>query len=173
MPAKPNTSEAWIPCPAGSLGQFARREKTRQRRRFLVQASGVATVLALGGGAGFWALRPRGMSEPNFGGVTCTEVRANARAMMAGTLPDDLMQKIQTHLGQCVACQEFLKKWKVDAGGQSMSSASLVHREPCGCPQCRSTLLATNPAQTPGVTSNRRATLSQTLDGKNLLVAAR
>lgn len=172
MPPKPNTSEAWIPCPAGSLGQFARREKTRQRRRFLVKASGVAAVVALSGGVGFWALRPRGMSEPNFGGVTCTEVRSNAMAMMAGTLPADLMQKIQTHLRQCDECQAFLEKMKTDAGGKSMTSASPAHREPCGCPQCRSTLLAANPAQE-AVVGTRRVALSQTLDGKRLLVATR
>lgn len=172
MPPKPNTSEAWIPCPAGSLGQFARREKTRQRRRFLVKASGVAAVVALGGGVGFWALRPSGMSEPNFGGVTCTEVRSNAMAMMAGTLPADLLQKIQTHLSQCGECQAFLEKMKADAGGKSMTSASPAHRKPCGCPQCRSTLLAANPAQE-AVVGTRRVALSQTLDGKSLLVATR
>lgn len=172
MPPKPNTSEAWIPCPRGSLGQFARREKTRQRRRFLVKASGVAAVVALSGGVGFWTLRPRGMSEPNFGGVTCTEVRTNAMAMMAGTLPEDLMQKIQVHLSQCADCQEFLEKMKADASGQSMSATSPGHREPCDCPHCRSTLLATNSVQQVDVAS-RRVALSHTLDGKSLLVAAR
>lgn len=172
MPPKPNKSEAWIPCPRGSLGEFARREKTRQRRRFLVKASGVATVLALGGGVGFWALRPRGMAEPNFGGVTCSEVRGNAMAMMSGTLPDDLVQKIQVHLSQCPDCQAFLEKMKADAGGKSMSATSPAHREPCDCPQCRSTLLAANSTQQADVAS-RRVALSHTLDGKSLLVATR
>lgn len=136
MPPKPNTSEAWMPCPRGSLGQFARREQTRQRRRFLVKVSGVAAVVALGGGVGFWTLRPPGRSEPNFGGVTCTEVRTNAMAMMAGTLPAELMQKIQTHLSQCPECQEFLKKMRANAGNLKVSAADARHREPCGCPQC-------------------------------------
>lgn len=172
MSPKPNTSETWIPCPRGSLGQFARREQTRQRRRFLVKASGVATVLALSGGVGFWALKPRGMSEPNFGGVTCTEVRTNAMAMMAGTLPADLLPKIQTHLSQCAECQAFLEKMKADAGGKSMSSTTPDHREPCGCPQCRSTLLVADPAPT-AVVASRRVALSQTLDGQNLFIATR
>jgi hypothetical protein len=172
MSPNPNMSEAWIPCPRGSLGQFARREKTRQRRRFLVKASGIAAVVALSGGVGFWALRPRGMSEPNFGGVTCTEVRTNAMAMMAGTLPSDLLHKIQTHLSQCGECQAMLEKMKADAGGKSMTSASPAHREPCGCSQCRSTLLAANSAQE-AVVASRRVALSQTLDGKELHVATR
>ncbi len=121
---------------------------------------------------GFWALRPRGMSEPNFGGITCTEVRSNAMAMMAGTLPADLLQKIQTHLSQCVECQTMLEKMKADAGGKAMSSASPDHREPCGCSQCRSTLLAANSTQE-AVVAGRRAALSQMLDGTNLLVATR
>lgn len=172
MPSKPNTSEAWMPCPRGSLGQFARREQTRQRRRFLVKASSVAAVVVLGGGVGFWAFGPRGSSEPNFGGVTCTEVRTNAMAMMAGTLPADLMQRIQTHLSQCPDCQEFLKKMKAETGNRKMSSADDRHREPCGCPQCRSTLLAAKPAPDE-VVSSRRVALRQTLDGKNLFVATR
>ena len=172
MSPKPNTSEVWMPCPRGSLGQFARREKTRQRRRFLVKASGVAAVVALSGGVGFWALRPRGMSEPNFGGVTCTELRGNAMAMMAGTLPDDLMQKIQVHLSQCADCQTFLEKMKAGREDKSMTSASAAHREPCGCAQCRSTLLAANSAQE-AVVASRRVALSQSLDGKSLLVATR
>lgn len=172
MSPKPNTSDAWIPCPAGSLGQFARREKTRQRRRFLVKASGVATVLALGSGAGFWALKPRGASETKFGGVTCTEVRTNAMAMMAGTLPADLMKKIQTHLSQCGECQAMLEKMKADAGGKSMSSTAPDHRKPCGCPQCHSTLIATNSVQDT-VVGSRRIALRQALDGKNPLVATR
>lgn len=172
MASKRSTTETWKPCPPGTLGQFAHREQTRQRRRFLVKASSVAAVVALGGGVGFWALRPRGMSEPNFGGVTCTEVRSNAMAMMAGKLPDDLMQKIQTHLSQCVECQAFLKKMQADAGAMKMSSAAEHHREPCACPQCRSTLLAAKPAPSE-VVADRRAALSESLIGKSLLVAAR
>lgn len=161
-----------MPCPRGSLGKFARREQSRQRRRFLVKASSMAAVVALGSGVGFWTLRPRGMSEPNFGGITCTEVRSNAMEMMAGTLPNDLMRKIQTHLSECGACQAFLEKMKADAGGKAMSSTGSAHREPCGCSQCRSTLLAANSAQE-AVVASRRVALNQTLDGKSLLVATR
>ena len=110
MSASPNPSDVWIPCPPGTLGQYARLEKTRQRRKFLAKASGVAVLLAAGGSVGIRALAPLLEKEPKFNGVTCSEFRGQFQALNAGTLPADVTALLRGHLDRCETCREFVRK---------------------------------------------------------------
>lgn len=137
MSAKNRSTEDWKPCPPGSLVGFAGHERTRQRRRFLAKASGVAAVLLLVGSAVVLNWRPARLAEPNFGGITCTEVRANAAQYMAGRLEADLAQQISLHLEQCPHCQRFWLEMASETMGQVSLSTPLRSSETCGCEACR------------------------------------
>jgi hypothetical protein len=137
MSKKNTATDDWKPCSPGSLAGFAGKERTRQRRHFLVKASGVSAVLLLVGTVAFLNLGPDRLGEPNFGGITCTNVRANAMQYMAGNLEADLTQRIRVHLEQCPDCQRF---WK-EMADKAMSQVSLPTRlrisGNCDCEACR------------------------------------
>src|SRR5262245_65892613 len=95
----------WEPAPPGTVGELARRVRTRRtRRRFLKAASGVAAgVVAAGGGLWVWraATRPR---EYDYGGITCSEVKPRLERLLAGQLPEPEATRVRTHVGQCPNC---------------------------------------------------------------------
>jgi hypothetical protein len=110
-----------------------------------VKASGVSAVLLLVGSVAYLNWGPVRPAEPNFGGITCTEVRANAMQYMAGNLEADLTQRISVHLEQCPDCQRF---WK-EMAGKAMAQLSLPTptriSENCGCEACRHRALLAMP----------------------------
>ena len=113
MSEQPQTSENWTPCAPGTLEQFAGQEKTRQRRRFLMKASGVAIAVGCGGSVGLRALSPLFESEPKLNGLVCADFRSNAQAMLAETLPANMLDLMRGHLSRCEACQDYMR----DFGG--------------------------------------------------------
>lgn len=117
MSTKPNSSEGWVACPPGSLEEFAGRERTRQRRRFLMKASGVTVALGLGGVAGIKALAPPLLREPRFDGVTCAEFRDQYHELLAETLSPQLMGLMRGHVARCETCQEFVRTLQSQANG--------------------------------------------------------
>ena len=103
----------WKPCPAGTLPRFAKQQRTRVFRRQLLQASGVASVLVLVGGVSylkFFRSAPGPIAEPRYGGVTCTEVRTNARGYLAGSLEPKRMWQFQKHIEECDRCQAAFRE---------------------------------------------------------------
>lgn len=111
----------WKPCPAGTLPRFAKQQRARVFRRKLLQVGGVASVTVLVGGVSyiqFFRSAPGPMAEPNHGGVTCTEVRKNAREYLAGSLEAKRMWQFQKHLEECAGCQAAFREMP-----QSMTKA--------------------------------------------------
>ena len=53
--------------------------------------------------------------------------------MLAGTLPDELMARIDAHLRECPVCQQMMKKMQA---GQAAASGLHEHWV-SSCPQCR------------------------------------
>ena len=120
----------WQPLPAGTLNELASRLKTQRRLRLASQFGGVAcVVIAAIGLSLFSASRTASMKEPNFGGITCTEVRRVMMDLAANPPAPDVEQRVQEHLRQCPACQKFMQ------GMQTMSNASTVQHA-ASCPIC-------------------------------------
>jgi hypothetical protein len=85
------------------------------------------------------------MREPNYGGVTCSIVRANAMDYMSGTTPDTLTEKIRLHLEQCPECRSY---WDEMSAPQMQQTSWLpVHsRSDCDCQACRNRVLHDTPS---------------------------
>lgn len=137
MRTQVHSPDDWQPCPPGSLASFAGKEQSRQRRRFLAKLGGVASVLLLVGGTAYLAWTPRRLGEPNFGGITCTEVRANGMAYMAGRLDAGLSKRIHIHLEQCPLCQKVFREMPRKMMGHASLPTHLRATEDCGCDHCR------------------------------------
>lgn len=162
MSANDRSSADWKPCPPGSLVGFAGQERSRQRRQFLKKAGGFAAVLLLAVSGSYLAWGPGRRGEPNFGGIVCTDVRANAMQYMAGGLDADLTQRIRVHLEQCPECQRFWKEMTGNAMKQVALAIPPHSSGDCGCEAFRcQPLLAIRkfeqPAKTPRALDQRLA----------------
>lgn len=126
----------WKPCPAGTLPRFAKQQRSRVFRRQLLQTGGVASVAFLVGGVSylqFFRSTPGPIAEPNYGGVTCTEVRKNAREYLVGSLAEKRMWQFQKHLEECANCQAAFREMSTAmtsaTGGSSMEVEQNVATE--------------------------------------------
>ena len=66
-----------------------------------------ALMLLMAGGGVFFTSRIRNEKDYDFGGITCTEVRAYLPQMMAGKLDQESMMRIQKHLELCPNCKRL------------------------------------------------------------------
>lgn len=102
------------------------RRDRRNRRIKKIGATGVALLLIAAGG---WLISAgRNPKEYDFGGITCSRVKAVVPQMMDGTLDMDTMTKVKRHLEECPRCKPLAEKMK---GHISMGDA------PCDDPNCR------------------------------------
>ena len=118
--------DVWQPCPPGALPQFAHTHRAQSRRHVLLKLASMSGVALLLAAVGLVLVR-NDASEPNFGGITCSEVRRQAADYRAGHLNADLSSKISIHLEQCAECQT---RWKM----MMQSQVSIRHQ---GIPHVR------------------------------------
>ncbi|MGE3805890.1 MAG: zf-HC2 domain-containing protein [Gemmataceae bacterium] len=105
----------WSPCPPGELGRLGWRLHNRRRRRQFLRATAGVAGAALTAGV-FWFFRDQlgGVGgEPTYAGLTCSEVRQLAPAMMMKKLPAEKVQQIEEHVALCTNCQQLFKKMKM------------------------------------------------------------
>jgi hypothetical protein len=135
-----NLPDEWNPCPPGTLSTLAGKERQRHRRQFLVRAGSAVGVLALGSGVGWLAFRGWGdTSEPNYGGIACSEVQKLAPQFMMAQLDESVTERIQLHLEQCAECRKLLESMPMK------TAATTVHRrssQACQCHRCRRSTVA-------------------------------
>lgn len=135
MSANRNESGDWLPCPPGLLSDCGTRARSRRQRRVIVRAVTASLLLVLVGVGSWTLLRGRPDGENHFGGIACTEVRANMPAFMAGTLSQDVVSRIRAHLDQCPACQKLMQNMpKMQTTRWFPASAEL---SPCMCEACQ------------------------------------
>lgn len=128
-----NRTESWTPCAPGELQSFGQRAKAHSRLRGITRAAGAAVILLCVGGVTVWSVsRLTGDREYYFGGIACHEVRANLEAYAMGTLSDELVERIDAHLRECLACQEFRQQMS-----QMQVSTESIYTSGCSCPHCR------------------------------------
>jgi hypothetical protein len=135
MSANSNDSGEWLPCPPGLLRDSGMRARSRRHRRRIVQTAAAGSLLILLC-VGSWLLwGGRADRENHFGGIACSEVRANMQTFMAGTLPETVAGKVRAHLDQCPQCQKLMQNM------QKMPSAVWfpARAEPtqCTCEACQ------------------------------------
>jgi hypothetical protein len=133
MNVNANRTDKWTPCAPGELQTFGRKAKAQSRLRGMTRVAGAAVVVLCVGGLTVWSVsRLTGERENYFGGIACHEVRANLEAYAMGTLSAELTERLETHLSECPACQEFRKLMS-----QQQVSTESSHTARCSCPHCR------------------------------------
>ncbi len=103
----------WQACPPGEVTELVGRLRARRRHETLRQVALGTTALCLVLIAGSSLIhRVLTPAEPNFGGITCTEVAEHTEAYVAGTLDADLARRIDVHLGQCTFCRNLIEQMR-------------------------------------------------------------
>jgi len=122
-----NNKETWEACPPGTLQAYARTAKAKRQRRNVVRATGAVAAIVCMIGLTLWSVgRFSGEHQYYFGGIACRDVRSNLEAFASGTLPEEMADRIETHLAECPACQELMRQMKQ----QERSAASLQPARP-------------------------------------------
>ena len=105
-----STADDWTPIPPGSLLALASRLKTRRQMRLVGRVGVVAGVVVAAIGLSLFSMSPTSsMQEPNFGGITCTEVHRVMPDVIADRANPDVLRRVQDHVRQCAACQKLMQ----------------------------------------------------------------
>ncbi len=114
---------SWEPCPAGELPVLVDRLRSRRRRQQAVRAASVAAAMVAVVAVAVIAFRRPAegpADEFDFGGVACSEVQRDLPRYVRGELPDDVAERIRTHLAKCPACGPMYRMML----GEQVSQAS-------------------------------------------------
>lgn len=121
--------ESWEPCESGLLVDRSKQVKTAQTRKTAAQIGGGILTMLLIVGVGAWSAnywdRPE---EYHFGGIACHEVQENIPGMMAGKLPEDVLQRMQVHLKECPMCKEVMAKMQAQQAVEIPAAQESVAR---------------------------------------------
>lgn len=118
-PSQPDSRNDWQPCPAGTLQSLGSELRGRKLRRTMSIASAAAAGLFAVAVAVFATLPgaapPAPIAAPpsvppvvTVADISCRDVRANAKAYLAGGVAGDLKARIDKHLGKCGSCEKFV-----------------------------------------------------------------
>lgn len=112
-------SAKWKPLPPGSLTAFAKRARSKRRRKQFTRATvpGAAVIILL-------LLVPQlsnspQQTQPRFDGVTCNEVASHVESFMAKELEPKWIAAIEIHLNQCPTCRQRIESMR---GAKSLAS---------------------------------------------------
>jgi hypothetical protein len=105
-----SSDSGWTACPPGEIERLAVRLRNRRRRRLFLRA-GAAVAAAAVVGAGAWLVRGwfDRKREPNFAGITCTEVRKLAEAYLKDDLSTATREQVRQHISQCGHCASYFR----------------------------------------------------------------
>ncbi len=119
--------EDWNECLPGALSGFAGRQRSRILRRRMALAGGIVSVCLMSILAWnvFLPEATNSSTEPNYGGIMCSQVKAMGKAHLAGSLDKKTSQKIDRHLAECAVCRSFVEQIR---NGQARTSNSKTHR---------------------------------------------
>jgi Putative zinc-finger len=100
--------DQWQPVPKGTLAKYASRYARRSANRRWAAGIGIAAMALLA----IFVFNPsqpgRQLSEPNYGGITCSQVRENLSAYKSASVDASTRSRIDEHLRQCPICQQLV-----------------------------------------------------------------
>lgn len=109
----------WQDCPEGQISGMLQGIQ-RRRRNDVVRRVVVGSVIVLV--AGFSPLllssnEPVASTEttaPEICGITCREVKQNARDWLSGKIADEMSGRIEAHLEECPHCPKFVENIQLE-----------------------------------------------------------
>jgi hypothetical protein len=106
------SNDQWQPCPKGTLAEYADRQVRMSSHRRWAAGIGITAIalLAIFLVNSFQPISPSG--EPNYGGITCTQVRLNLSSYTSGSVESSTGRRIADHLRQCPTCQQLVARSK-------------------------------------------------------------
>jgi hypothetical protein len=138
MAADRSRETEWIPCPDGTIAEFAGRARLMARRRTITRVTGASAIVALFAVTGFLVFGPKLPIEHTYGGITCSDVRSNAAAYFAETLTADVSEQIRIHLDRCGECNQFVHTMMPTPVAQTDHRRQTDVHLTSGCQHCRS-----------------------------------
>lgn len=106
------TAHVWKPCAAGEISGMVTSLRKARRRRSVLRAAGVASVLIAVCATGWHASAQP--AEYDYGGIVCSEVRQLASQYLSGHLAEDITRAIDKHLAQCPNCGPKMETMRHD-----------------------------------------------------------
>lgn len=128
MTDQEQSHDQWQPVPNGTLAKYASRYARRSSYRRLAAGIGIAalTLLAI---YVFDPSQPTSRpSEPNYGGITCSQVRLNLSAYKSASLDASTRSRIDGHLRHCSICQQLVARSQRSAVSNSSLALTIPSR---------------------------------------------
>jgi len=129
-----STADSWDACPQGELSRMARSIKSKRRDKVIARVIGAAGAVVIVAVSLTIAAQQLGEpTEPNFGGIVCSDVCPKLQDYMAGKLDEKLAGQIESHLAECPDCGPMFQKMKAEMGSAQIDCDD---RSSCLCDGC-------------------------------------
>ena len=115
MTPNEKSQQQWKACRPGMLSDVVSDLKSRRSPRTTTRGPVLASLLALVALIGFAAWQYSGPQDHDYGGIHCRQVHQHMRSYLAGTLSDDVADRIAVHVKHCNRCR---------AGMETMQSSN-------------------------------------------------
>jgi Putative zinc-finger len=121
--------DQWQPVPKGTLAKYASRNARKSTYRRLAAGIGIAAMALLA----VYVFDPSPPTtsrpgEPNYGGITCSQVRLNLSAYKSASLDASTRSRIDEHLRQCSICQQLVARSQRSAVSNSSLALTIPSR---------------------------------------------
>jgi hypothetical protein len=111
--------EVWEDCPAGEITGMLSRVKNHRRKVVAAQIAGLS-VLGILVGIVFVEMRSTIQREnATYAGISCREVRENAKKYLDDNISGELKDRITAHLGECASCKKMVREMNPKSKGGS------------------------------------------------------
>lgn len=114
MSASDQSNADWTDCQAGEVQQLVQGLRATRRAKTFERRTTLAAVLVMVCVTSAWYAGVIPQSEPNYGGIVCSEVMQNGQKFTSKTLDEKTAGQIDIHLGQCEACRKQLENMQQD-----------------------------------------------------------
>jgi hypothetical protein len=114
MSASDQSNADWTDCQTGEVQRLVQGLQATRRAQTFERRTTLAAALVLVCVTSAWYAGVFPQSEPNYGGIVCSEAMQNAQKFTSKTLDEKTAEQIDIHLRQCEACRKQLEKMQQD-----------------------------------------------------------